>query len=187
MECSICLEAMSINNIVLECGHKFCRACLDRNINNNCPLCRRSYGTFQTRIVNNIRNIQHNRICYFIIFDVIKYLFFMSAIYVVLTLFINHFELIKVRKIASLLIQNNNITFNNFNDASVDCLNNFNHNIQSFMTNIQIDCDNLNNQICQSIIIENNITSNICSNINDYCFDLLIKYNKFFENKQFIC
>ena len=52
MDCSICLEHLSVNDLTLKCGHKFHRKCIENITNNLCPLCR-------TRISNKICTGSH--------------------------------------------------------------------------------------------------------------------------------
>ena len=53
MECSICLELINKNNIILECNHNFHRDCLKHLKKWNCPICRMNIN------VPKVFNIQH--------------------------------------------------------------------------------------------------------------------------------
>lgn len=189
MECSICLELLSSDYIQLECKHKFCKNCIIQNRNNNCPLCRRIYNILPSYNIdineNNDNNINWCNI-FLCLFMVVGFGITMTWV-VVSNHTINIDEYNLAKKTALIYQDSNNIIFTDLDSASVDCLNNFNTNVKSFMSNMTIDCVQMHNQMCQQIIQKKNISSSSCNNINDDCFKILVNHYDFFENKKFVC
>jgi hypothetical protein len=50
-KCSICLTNKRTNKATLPCKHVFCAKCITKNleVNNRCPLCRRTYSTYKVK------------------------------------------------------------------------------------------------------------------------------------------
>lgn len=193
MECSICLELLSSDYIQLECKHKFCKNCIIQNRNNNCPLCRRIYNilpNYNSLPNYNIENNDNNNynICAILACLFVITLIGSPIIFAIITIHnMNTDEYNLAKKTALIYQDSNNIIFTDLDSASVDCLNDFNKNVKSFMSNITVNCVQMHNQMCQEIIQKKNISSSTCNNINDDCFKILVNHYDFFENKKFVC
>lgn len=84
--CSICLDVID-NSFKSNCGHYFHKYCIDKwlNINNTCPICRKSYIIVKEISYNN-NSLNINIIIYIIY---IIYVIYVIYILVILYYFIN--------------------------------------------------------------------------------------------------